>query len=151
MEQGPITAFQAAAHRAGKDWKLGENLMIGIVIHLADSRQRALKEIVPLYEEHAKMFAPLGFMPGMTPEQVAAVARRGGWYSAGVPTVEHYIGMGGWFAGTSEELVAYIKDIEVRYPGLEHINFSLPMGTPQAVMLEQYQRVTAEVMPRFRH
>ena len=36
MEQGPITAFQAAAHRAGKDWKLGENLMIGIVVHLAD-------------------------------------------------------------------------------------------------------------------
>ncbi len=80
MEQGPITAFQAAAHRAGKDWKLGEGLMIGIVVHLADSKQQALKEIVPLYEEHAKMFAPLGFMPGMTKEQVAAVARRGGWY-----------------------------------------------------------------------
>src|SRR4051812_12753273 len=98
MEQGPITAFQEAAHRAGKDWKLGENLMIGIVIHLADSKQQALKEIVPLYEEHAKMFAPLGFMPGMTKEQVAAVARRGGWYEAGVPKVEHYIDMGGWFA-----------------------------------------------------
>ncbi len=106
MEQGPITAFQAAAHRAGKDWKLGENLMIGIVIHLADSKQQALKEIVPLYEEHAKMFAPLGFMPGMTKEQIAAVARRGGWYGAGVPNVEHYINLGGWFAGTSEELVA---------------------------------------------
>ena len=78
MEQGPITAFQAAAHRAGKDWKLGENLMIGIVIHLADSKQQALKEIVPLYEEHAKMFAPLGFMPGMTKEQVAAVAGAAG-------------------------------------------------------------------------
>ena len=36
MEQGPITAFQAAGHRAGKDWKLGENLMIGIVVHLAE-------------------------------------------------------------------------------------------------------------------
>ncbi len=83
MEQGPITAFQAAGHRAGKDWKLGENLMIGIVVHLADSKQQALKEIVPLYEEHAKMFAPLGFMPGMTKEQIAAVARRGGWYERG--------------------------------------------------------------------
>ena len=36
LEQGPITAFQDAGHRAGKDWKLGENLMIGIVVHLAD-------------------------------------------------------------------------------------------------------------------
>jgi len=150
MQQGPITAFQAAAHRAGKDWKLGENLMIGIVIHLADSKQQALKEIVPLYEEHAKMFAPLNFMPGMTKEQVAAVARRGGWYESGVPRVEHYIDLGGWFAGTSEGLVAFLKNLESRYPGLEHISLSTPMGTPQAIMLDQYRRVTAEVMPHFR-
>src|SRR6185503_3366878 len=151
MEQGPITAFQEAAHRAGKDWKLGENLMIGIVIHLADSKQQALKEIVPLYEEHAKMFAPLGFLPGVTKEQIAAVGRRGGWYGAGVPTVEHYIKLGGWFAGTSDELVAFLKNIESRYPGLEHINLSTPMGTPLSIMLDQYRRVTAEVMPRFGH
>ena len=151
MEQGPITAFQAAAHRAGKDWKLGENLMIGIVIHLADSKQQALKEIVPLYEEHAKMFAPLNFMPGMTKEQIAAVARPGGWYEAGVPNVEHYIKLGGWFAGTSDELVSFLKNIESRYPGLEHVSLSTPMGTPEAIMLDQYRRVTAEVMPHFRH
>ena len=42
-----------------------------------------MRELTPLYEEHAKMFAPLGFVPGMTPEQVAAVARRGGWDEAG--------------------------------------------------------------------
>jgi len=150
MEQGPITAFQAAAHRAGKDWKLGENLMIGIVIHLADSKQQALKEIVPLYEEHAKMFAPLGFMPGMTKEQVAAVGKRGGWYESGVPKVEHYINLGGWFPGTSDELVAFLKNLEERYPGLEHVNLSTPMGTPEAIMLDQYRRVTAEVMPHFR-
>ena len=47
LERGPIAAFQEAGHRAGKDWKLGENLMIGITIHLADSRQQALREIVP--------------------------------------------------------------------------------------------------------
>src|SRR5579872_2577557 len=58
MERGPIAAFQEAGHRAGKDWKLGENLMIGIVIHLADSKAQALKEITPLYEEHCKMLAP---------------------------------------------------------------------------------------------
>ncbi len=149
MEQGPIKAFQEAGHRAGKDWKLGENLMIGIVVHLADSKAQALKEVTPLYEEHAKMFAPLNFMPGMTPDHVAAVARRGGWYEAGVPKVEHYINMGGWFAGTSEELVAFLKNIEARYPGLEHINLSTPMGTPEAIMLDQYRRVAAEVMPHF--
>jgi len=67
-----------------------------------------------------------------------------------VPNVEHYINLGGWFAGTSEELVAFLKNIESRYPGLEHINISTPMGTPQAIMLDQYRRVTAEVMPHFK-
>ena len=150
LEQGPITAFQDAAHRAGKDWKLGENLMIGIVVHLADSRQQALKEITPLYEEHAKMFAPLGFLPGVTKEQIAVISRRGGWYEAGVPKVEHYIDLGGWFAGTPEEFVAFLKNLEGRFPGMEHVSLSMPMGTPEAVMLEQYRRIAGEVMPHFK-
>ncbi len=150
MQQGPITAYRDAAARAGMDLKLGENLMIGIFFHLADSRQKALKAITPLYEEHAKMFAPLGFMPGVTPEQIAAIARRGGWAEAGVPTVEHYMKMGAWFAGTPEELVAYLKELEARYPGLEHVNLSTPITTPQAMMLDQFQWVSEAVMPHFR-
>ncbi len=150
METGPITGYRDAAARAGRDLKLGEGLMIGIVIHLADSKAQALREIVPLYEEHAKMFAPLNFMPGMTKEQVAAIGRRGGWYESGVPTVEHYIKSGAWFAGTSEELVTHLRWLEERFPGLEHVSLSMPMGTPEAVMLDQYRRVGEEVMPEFR-
>lgn len=149
MELGPVQAFQQAGQRAGHDWKLGENLMIGIVIHLADSKAQAIKEITPLYEEHAKMFAPLNFMPGMTKAQVEAIGKRGGWYEAGVPTVEHYMKSGAWFAGTSEELVDHLRMLEDRFPGMEHINLSTPMGTPEAIMLDQYRRVTAEVMPKF--
>ena len=95
------------------------------------------------------MFAPLGFLPGVTAAQVAAIGRRGGWAAAGVPGVEHYMEMGAWFAGTPEELVAYLKQLEARYPGMEHINLSTPMGTPQAMMLEQFQWVSEAVMPHF--
>jgi hypothetical protein len=56
----------------------------------AETREQAIREITPIYEEQVKMFAPLGFVPGLTPDQIAAVARRGGWAAAGVPTVEHY-------------------------------------------------------------
>ncbi|HEX6442690.1 MAG TPA: LLM class flavin-dependent oxidoreductase, partial [Stellaceae bacterium] len=70
LQQGPITAYRDAAARAGKDLKLGENLMLGIFFHLADSREKAVAALQPLYEEHAKMFAPLGFLPGATPAQV---------------------------------------------------------------------------------
>jgi alkanesulfonate monooxygenase SsuD/methylene tetrahydromethanopterin reductase-like flavin-dependent oxidoreductase (luciferase family) len=150
MQQGPITAYRDAAARAGMDLKLGENLMIGIFFHLADSRAKALQAVTPLYEEHAKMFGPLGFLPGVTPAQIAAIAQRGGWADAGVPTVEHYMKMGAWFAGTPEELVAYLKELETRYPGLEHVNLSIPITTPQAMMLDQFQWVSEAVMPHFR-
>ena len=151
MQQGPITAFQAAAHRAGKDWKLGENLMIGIFIHLADSKAAGAEgDCSALRRARQDVRAarlPAGHDQGADRGDRAArrlvrrrVCRR----------VEHYMKMGGWFAGTPEELVAYLKDLEARYPGLEHINLSTPIGTPQSIMLDQYQRVTAEVMPHFR-
>ena len=96
------------------------------------------------------MFAPLGFVPGITPEQIAAVAKRGGWDAAGVPKVEHFMGLGSWFAGTADDLVAFLKGIEEKYPGMEHINFSSPLTTPKDLMLEQFEIVAAEVMPHFR-
>ena len=95
------------------------------------------------------MFAPLGFVPGLTPAQVEAVAGRGGWDAAGVPTVEHYMKLGSWFAGTPDQLVDLLKGFEERYPGMRHISLSSPIGTPQATMIEQFQWVAEEVMPAF--
>jgi len=150
MQGGPIQAYKDAAARAGKEWKLGENLMVGVHGYIGKTREEAVRRLVPLYEEHVKMFAPLGFVPGLTPDQVAAVARRGGWDAAGVPKVEHFMGLGSWFAGTPDDLVVFLKGIEEKYPGMEHINFSSPLTTPTDVMVEQFQVVAEEVMPHFR-
>ncbi len=150
MAEGPIQAYRDAAARAGKNLKLGENLTVGIFFYIADSREKAVRELTPYFEEHVKMFAPLGFVPGITPAQVAAAARRGGWKEAGVPSLDHYMKLGSWFAGTSEQLVEHLKKLEARYPGMEHINLSTSIGAPKAVMLEQFQRVAEEVMPAFR-
>ena len=150
MAEGPFHGYREAGARAGKNLKLGENLCLGIFIHLAETREKAIREIKPFYEEHVKMFGPLGFVPGITPSQLEASTKRGGWDAAGVPTVEHYMKNGAWFAGPPEELTAYLKDIESRYPGLEYVNVSISMGTPKAVMLEQFQHVAEEVMPAFR-
>ncbi|HTV87802.1 MAG TPA: LLM class flavin-dependent oxidoreductase [Stellaceae bacterium] len=150
MQAGPIQAYKDAAARAGKDWKLGENLMLGVHGIVARTREEAVRRLVPLYEEHVKMFAPLGFVPGLTAEQIAAVARRGGWDAAGVPRVEHFMGLGSWFAGTPDDLVAFLKSIEENYPGMEHINLSAPITTPKDVMIEQFEIIAAEVMPHFR-
>jgi alkanesulfonate monooxygenase SsuD/methylene tetrahydromethanopterin reductase-like flavin-dependent oxidoreductase (luciferase family) len=150
MAEGPIQGYRDAAARAGKELKLGENLTVGIFFYVADTREKAIRELTPYYEEHVKMFAPLGFVPGITPPQVAATARRGGWGEAGVPTLDHYMKLGSWFAGTSEQLIEHLKNLEARFPGMEHINLSNSLCTPKAVMLEQFQRVAEEVMPAFR-
>jgi alkanesulfonate monooxygenase SsuD/methylene tetrahydromethanopterin reductase-like flavin-dependent oxidoreductase (luciferase family) len=150
MQAGPIQAYQDAAARAGQNLALGENLTIGVHFYVAKTREQAIREIRPLYEEHVKMFAPLGFVPGLDKDQIAAVARRGGWNAAGVPPVEHFLELGSWFAGTPDDLVAMIKGFEEKYPGMEHMNLSSPLTTPQAVMLDQFQIVAEEVMPHFR-
>jgi len=150
MAEGPIQAYREAAARAGKDLKLGENLTVGVFFYLADTRERAVREMTPYYEEHVKMFAPLGFVPGIAPSQVAAAAKRGGWSEAGVPTLDHYMKLGAWFAGTPQQLIEHLKALEARFPGMEHINLSTSLTTPKAVMLEQFQRLAEEVMPAFR-
>jgi len=150
MAEGPIQAYRDAAARAGKDLKLGENLTVGIFFYVANSREQAVRELTPYYEEHVKMFAPLGFVPGITPAQVAAAARRGGWKEAGVPSLDHYMKLGSWFAGTPQQLIEHLKTFEERFPGMEHINLSTSLCTPKTVMLEQFQRVAEEVMPAFR-
>jgi hypothetical protein len=53
------------------------------------------------------------------------------------------------YAGQPEDLVAYLKDLESRFPALEHVNVSISMGTPKAVMLEQLRWFAKEVMPKF--
>jgi alkanesulfonate monooxygenase SsuD/methylene tetrahydromethanopterin reductase-like flavin-dependent oxidoreductase (luciferase family) len=150
MQAGPIQAYRDAAARAGHDWKLGENLMLGVHGLIAPTREEAVRRLTPIYEEHCKMFAPLGFVPGLTPEQVAAVARRGGWDAAGVPKVEHFMQLGSWFAGTPDDLVSLLQGIEEKYPGMEHINFSSPLTTPKDLMIEQFEIVASDVMPHFR-
>ena len=151
MAEGPIQGYRDAAARAGMDLALGENLTIGIFFYLADTKEQAVREMTPLYEEHVKIFAPLGFVPGISPEGVRAASRRGGWYENGVPRLEHFMDLGAWFAGTAEELVERLKQLEERYPGMEHINLSTSMGTPTAQMLEQFDRVAKDIMPAFGH
>jgi alkanesulfonate monooxygenase SsuD/methylene tetrahydromethanopterin reductase-like flavin-dependent oxidoreductase (luciferase family) len=148
MAEGPIHGYREAAQRAGRNLKLGENLCLGIFFHLADSADKAARELTPFYEEHVKMFAPLGFVPGITPEQVEAAGKRGGWSAAGVPSLDHYRKTGAWFAGTPEQLVAYLRDLQSRFPGLEYVNLSTSMGTPKAVMLEQLAWAAKDVIPR---
>jgi hypothetical protein len=47
------------------------------------------------------------------------------------------------------DIVAYLKEVEARNPGLEHVMIAWAPGTPRDLMLEQLTRFAREVMPAF--
>jgi alkanesulfonate monooxygenase SsuD/methylene tetrahydromethanopterin reductase-like flavin-dependent oxidoreductase (luciferase family) len=150
MAEGNIHAFQRAHERAGIQTKLGENLCLGISYHIAPTREQAIREATPFYEEHAKMFGPLGFLGKLRPEQVEAISRRGGIRDSGIPTLEQACEAGSWYCGPADGMVAFLQEVEEKYPGLEVVNVQSAMGTPKAVLLEQLERFGRDVMPKVR-
>jgi len=56
-----------------------------------------------------------------------------------------------WTCGTPDEMIGYLKDIEARYPGLEHIMLGFPFGASAAQFKRQLTRFALEVMPALQH
>ena len=149
MAERPITAFQEANARVGRDLALGQNLCLGMNFHIAETREKAIREATPFFEEHLKLFAPLGMVP-MRPEQLTRVTERGNWAEQNIPTLDRAVETGSWYCGPPEGFVEYLQDLQDRYPGLEDINVQSSMGTPLAVMMEQLEAFATDVMPGFR-
>ena len=47
-------------------------------------------------------------------------------------------------------IIEKLKSVEENYPGLARVQVGQPVGTPQAVILEQLQWFAEEVMPAFK-
>ena len=143
-------AFREARARAGRETELGGDLCIGFSFHIADSVEQGIKEATPFFEENIKMFAPLGFVPGLTPEQIDAVADPKRARQANLPTLRNAIKAHTWLVGPPELITEQLMEVQYKYPGLEVVNVGQPVGTPQAVILEQLERFSAQVMPAFK-
>ena len=149
MAERPIVAFKEAWERAGHEVQIGENLCIGLNFHIAETKEQAIREATPFFEEHIKMFAPLGMVP-MKPEQLQRVSERGDWAEMNIPTLERAVEAGSWYCGPPEGFIDYLESLQAKYPGLEDINVQSSMGTPLAVMIEQLELFAGEVMAPFR-
>jgi len=145
-----VQAFREARARAGRETELGGDLCIGYSFHIADSVEQGIKEATPFFEENIKMFAPLGFVPGLTPEQIDATGDPKRARLANLPALRHAIKAGTWLIGPPEQITEQLMEIQHRYPGLEVVNVGQPVGTPQAVILDQLERFSAQVMPAFK-
>ncbi len=149
MTEGPVRAFQAAHRSAGIETELGENLCLGISFHFAATEKQAIAQAKPYYEEHVKLFGPLGFLGPLSDDQHVALAQRGGVTKAGMTTLEEHCAKGSWYCGPPEGLIERLQEVGERYPGLDFVTAQSAIGTPETVIVEQLEWFASDVMPAF--
>jgi alkanesulfonate monooxygenase SsuD/methylene tetrahydromethanopterin reductase-like flavin-dependent oxidoreductase (luciferase family) len=144
-----VHLYQEANARHGRQLQLGENLAMGLWSWIGDTHQEAKRDLQPLFEEHVKFAAPLGMLryrqDQMQELGPTGVARH---IAAGVD-YEDVLRKRAWVCGTPDETIAYLKDVEDKYPGLEHIILGFPFGATAAQFKAQLRRFAEEVMPAF--
>jgi len=145
-----ITQWRDTLAKHGRETKLGTDLCIGYSNHIAETEEKAIDEARIFFEENMKMFAPLGFVRGLSDEQITALASGSSARTASLPTLEDGVKAGSWLCGPAELVTEKLMDVQSRYPGLEVVNIGSPVGTPQKVILEQLERFAKEVMPAFK-
>ena len=144
-----MEGWRDALRRVGRETELGADLIVGFTYHIAETEQKAIEEARPFFEENMKMFAPLGFVRGLSDGQIEAIADPKRARSANLPTLEQAIEAGSWLCGPPELIIEKLQDAQDRYPGLEEVNVGSVIGTPQSVILEQLEIFAREVMPAF--
>jgi len=145
-----MLGFQAAYARRGIKLELGERLALGYQFHIASSREQAIREAAPHYEENMKMFGELRLVRALTDEQIAAMRDPKLAGTVKLPTIEDAVKAGGFLAGRPEDIIDALKAVEKRYPGLDRVICATPLGTPLAVQLADLDRFAKEVIPAFR-
>jgi alkanesulfonate monooxygenase SsuD/methylene tetrahydromethanopterin reductase-like flavin-dependent oxidoreductase (luciferase family) len=71
--------------------------------------------------------------------------------SARLPHIEDGVQQKAWLCGPPEHLIAKLRQIEAKYPGLEHVMFQWLEGMPLQEFKEQLRLLRQEVMPAFTH
>ena len=146
LVEGIFEQYREANGKYGRDLALGENLALGLGFYLADSQQEAMDRLRPYHDERYKWFAPFGFV--RYADEHGRV-----WGTPGAPArtprIEDGVQQRAWICGPPEDFVAYLKELESKYPGLDHVILHWAEGMPKAECLEQLRMFASEVMPAF--
>ena len=146
-----VTRWRDTLAAAGKETELGGDLIVSYSIHIADTEKKAMDEVRSIFEENMKMFAPLGFVRGLSDDQITALGRGPAARSAGLPTIKDAIKTGAWIVGPPELITERLMHLQDRFPGLQEVNVGASvMSTEQSVILEQLELFGKEVMPTFK-
>ena len=144
-----VESFKQAQARCGNDTILGENLSISYQMFMASSKEKAISQAAKYFEENLKMFAPLRLVRSLSDEQIAKMSNPRLAPNAGLPTIEEAVASGGFLCGTPEMIIDALKRLENRYPGLERVSVSHPIGTPHNLILDQLEWFASDVIPAF--
>tara|TARA_B110000196_G_C21094740_1_gene639424 strand:+ start:160 stop:1338 length:1179 start_codon:yes stop_codon:yes gene_type:complete len=147
-----VKMWQETLAKHGRETELGGDLIIGIATFIDDTEEKAINAATKYFEENMKMFAPLGFVRGLSDEQITSLGRGSEARTAGLPTMQDAVKSGAWVVGPPERVTEKIMELQDRYPGLEEINVGASvMSTEQTVILDQLDLFGKEVMPRFKN
>ena len=145
-----MEAYRDALVRAGReDAQLGTDLVVGCHFQMDETPEKASREAAKYFEENLKMFGPLRLVRGLSDEQIADMSDPKRAPYSGLPRIDQAIEGDGYFCGPAELMIEKIMELEKRYPGMDRINVSHPMGVPQSMILEQMQQFAEDVMPAF--
>ena len=143
-----MRAYHAACERHGRPKKLGEDMIWGAGIYLADSEEEAIRRLEPAHDERFKWFAPFGFVryadehgrtwgtPG-APARRPLAARRRRRRRPGS-------------AGRRHRSSTASSRSQTKYPGLEHFMIHWAEGMPPKEFKEQLTWFAKDVMPAFK-
>ena len=141
-----VRAFHEACTRHGRPNRLGEDMIWGAGLYLADTPEEAMRRVEPSHDERYKWFAPFGFVryadeQGRTWGTPGAPSR--------VPSLADGVQQKAWFCGPPSQVIDGIKSIEAKYPGLEDFMIHWAEGLPPEEFKEQLRWFARDVMPAF--
>jgi len=146
-----VKQWQETLANHGRETELGGDLIVGVSTYIDDTEEKAIKGVTKYFEENMKMFGPLGFVRGLSKDQISALGRGSAARSAGLPTIEDAIKSGAWIVGPPELVTERLMDLQERFPGLQEVNVGASvMSTERSVILEQLELFGKEVMPTFK-
>ena len=139
--------FRDACVQNGRGGILGELLALGLGFYIAETQEEAVNNLRPFHDERYKWFSPFGFVRYADEEGRV-------WGTPGAPArtprIEDGVDQKAWICGPASDFVKHLREIERKYPGLEHIILHWPEGMPRDAFLDQLRLFARDVMPHFK-
>ena len=136
-----VHAFREARARAGRESRAGRGPLHRLLVpHRRQRRAGHQGGHAVLRGEHQDVRAArLRARPHARADRGGRPTRKRA-RQANLPTLRHAVKAGTWLIGPPELITEQLMEIQHKYPGLEVVNVGQPVGTPQAVILEQLER-----------